>query len=133
MNLIPNSSRGPCNSARRLTRIFRCRWRRRLPHRNVHFEERRCCARIDFGPDIMKTILAPGLLLLLGFGVAGSIAAGPSNAEGWMLYVSNERSGDVSVIDGPTSEVLMTISVGKRPRGIHCSPDGQFVYVALSG
>jgi YVTN family beta-propeller protein len=29
--------------------------------------------------------------------------------------------------------VLGTIPVGKRPRGIHASPDGKTVYVALSG
>src|SRR5688500_13255736 len=49
------------------------------------------------------------------------------------VYVSNERSGDVSVIDAATSEVVQTIHVGKRPRGIVVSRDGRSVYVALSG
>jgi hypothetical protein len=31
----------------------------------------------------------------------------------------------VTIIDGTTNEVIATIPVGKRPRGIHCSPDGQ--------
>src|SRR4051794_15113599 len=39
-----------------------------------------------------------------------------------MIYVSNERSGDVTVIDGANNAVLSTLPVGKRPRGIHCSP-----------
>ncbi|MDQ6862065.1 MAG: beta-propeller fold lactonase family protein [Verrucomicrobiota bacterium] len=52
---------------------------------------------------------------------------------GYEIYVSNERSGDVSVIDGATDEVTATFAVGKRPRGIHCAPDGKHVYVALSG
>lgn len=51
----------------------------------------------------------------------------------WQIFVSNERSGDVTVIDGTTLKVLTTIAVGKRPRGIHVSPDGKTVYVALSG
>lgn len=51
----------------------------------------------------------------------------------YLLYVSNERSGDVTVIDGTTNEVLDTFAVGKRPRGIHCALDGKRVYVALSG
>src|SRR5215217_850394 len=49
------------------------------------------------------------------------------------VYVSNERSGDISVIDPATNQVINTIPVGKRPRGIHVSRDGRAVYVALSG
>lgn len=51
----------------------------------------------------------------------------------YSVYVSNENSGDVTVIDGDKLEVAATIPVGKRPRGIHSSADGQVVYVALSG
>ncbi len=51
----------------------------------------------------------------------------------YQVYVSNEKSGDVTVIDGGTLRVAATIPVGKRPRGIHVSPDGKVVYVALSG
>jgi YVTN family beta-propeller protein len=54
-------------------------------------------------------------------------------AAGYQVYVTNERSGDVTVIDGATFKVVATIPVGKRPRGIHASPDGRTVYVALSG
>src|SRR5207248_221500 len=41
--------------------------------------------------------------------------------------------GDLSVIDGATNEVTATVPLGKRPRGIHASLDGQTIYVALSG
>jgi YVTN family beta-propeller protein len=51
----------------------------------------------------------------------------------YQVYVSNERSGDVTIIDGRDHQVLGTVAVGKRPRGIHASPDGRTVYVALSG
>ena len=54
-------------------------------------------------------------------------------AQNYQIYVSNEKSGDVTVIDGGDHRVLATIAVGKRPRGIHASPDGKTVYVALSG
>jgi YVTN family beta-propeller protein len=54
-------------------------------------------------------------------------------AGGYQIYVSNERSGDVTVIDGASLEAVATFPVGKRPRGIHASPDGKTVYVALSG
>jgi YVTN family beta-propeller protein len=49
------------------------------------------------------------------------------------VYVSNERSNDISVIDGVTNVVVATIPVGKRPRGIHLSRDGRRLFVALSG
>jgi YVTN family beta-propeller protein len=51
----------------------------------------------------------------------------------FQVYVSNEKSGDVTVINGSDNQVLATIPVGKRPRGIHAGPDGSRVYVALSG
>jgi len=53
--------------------------------------------------------------------------------QNYQVYVSNEKSGDVTVINGSDNQVLGTIPVGKRPRGIHASPDGKTVYVALSG
>jgi YVTN family beta-propeller protein len=51
----------------------------------------------------------------------------------YRIYVTNENSGDVSVIDSATNTVIATVPVGKRPRGIHASPDGKTIYVALSG
>ena len=48
------------------------------------------------------------------------------------VFVSNERGDSVSVLDGITNQVISTISVGKRPRGVGISPDGTEVYVAVS-
>ncbi len=62
--------------------------------------------------------------------VSGAAAAA---AAGYQIYVTNERSGDLTVIDGATNDVIATIPVGKRPRGIHASPDGKTIYVAVSG
>src|SRR5262249_55834237 len=56
-----------------------------------------------------------------------------SSPSSYRVYVTNERSGDLSVIDGESYEVVATIPLGKRPRGIHASPDRRFIYVALSG
>jgi len=49
------------------------------------------------------------------------------------IYVTNEVGGDLSVIDSGNYNVLATIPLGKRPRGIHASPDGKTFYVAVSG
>src|SRR5438046_5236605 len=51
----------------------------------------------------------------------------------YFVYVSNERSGDISVIDGATDAVVSTVKAGKRPRGIHAAPDGKRLLVTLSG
>lgn len=62
-------------------------------------------------------------------------AAAPAAAEGTAghLYVTNERSGDLSIIDLATERVVATVPLGKRPRGIRPSPDNSLLYVALSG
>src|SRR4030095_5969708 len=51
----------------------------------------------------------------------------------YFVYVSNERSGDITVIDGATDAVVATFKAGKRPRGIHAAPDGKRFFVTLSG
>jgi YVTN family beta-propeller protein len=61
------------------------------------------------------------------------VGCGGSTQPGYRVLVTNENSGDVSVIDGAKLEVIATIPVGKRPRGILAGPDGRSVYVALSG
>jgi YVTN family beta-propeller protein len=56
-----------------------------------------------------------------------------AEADRYWVCVSNERGGDVTVIDGATNRPIATITVGKRPRGIHATADGTALYVALSG
>ena len=70
--------------------------------------------------------LLPVLLVLILVGCS-------QEKTGYRIYVTNEASGDLSVIDSTTMEVTATIPLGKRPRGIHASPDGKTIYVALSG
>jgi YVTN family beta-propeller protein len=49
------------------------------------------------------------------------------------LFVTNESSGDITVVDVAAQRAIATIPVGKRPRGIRLSPDGTLLFVALSG
>lgn len=65
--------------------------------------------------------------------LAGLLPLTGQASQSYQVYVSNEKSDDITVIDGNDRQVLGTIPVGKRPRGIHASPDGKTVYVALSG
>jgi YVTN family beta-propeller protein len=72
---------------------------------------------------------AQSILLVL---LVGALVARAQSAD-YFVYVSNERSGDVSVIDGSTDAVVATFKAGKRPRGIHATPDGKRLFVTLSG
>jgi PQQ-dependent catabolism-associated beta-propeller protein len=49
------------------------------------------------------------------------------------VYVTNEMSGDLSIVDGNSFKVVQTLALGKRPRGLKLSADGKRLYVALSG
>src|SRR5947207_14034369 len=67
------------------------------------------------------------------FVVSAVTCPAQAKAQNYLVFVSNERSGDVTVIDGATDAVVATCKVGKRPRGIHATPDGTRVFVTLSG
>jgi YVTN family beta-propeller protein len=75
--------------------------------------------------------------LALGFLLSGCTGTGtttpPATPTGYKIYVTNERSDDLSIIDSAKQEVTATVPLGKRPRGIHASPDRKTIYVALSG
>ena len=77
--------------------------------------------------------LARSVAAVVGLLLLGSVPVRGQTGAGYQVFVSNESSGDLTVVDGATFTVAATIPVGKRPRGIHHSPDGKTVYVALSG
>src|SRR5947207_6071594 len=84
-------------------------------------------------PTACDIRLRMGRLVAATFGVlcvASVICAEPPS---YFVCVSNERSGDVTVIDGSTDAVIATVPVGKRPRGIHATPDAKRLFVTLSG
>src|SRR3954463_16667740 len=54
-------------------------------------------------------------------------------AANYLIAVSNERAGSIVFVDSESRALVATIPVGKRPRGIHSSPDGKLIFVALSG
>jgi YVTN family beta-propeller protein len=73
------------------------------------------------------------LRFFLGLAAMACAAPGMAAQSGYRVFVTNEGSGDISVIDGSTNQVTATWTVGKRPRGLAAAPDGKRVYVALSG
>src|SRR5205809_7979240 len=70
---------------------------------------------------------------IASFLVGAVMCLAKAESPNYFVFVSNERSGDVSVIDGATDDVVATFKVGKRPRGIRATPDGTQVFVTLSG
>jgi YVTN family beta-propeller protein len=54
-------------------------------------------------------------------------------SDGEKVYVTNRRSGTVSVIDASTYQVTKVIKVGTEPVGCALTPDGQKLFVANSG
>src|SRR5436190_3909171 len=75
----------------------------------------------------MRSTIRLGLALMLLCRIAHGAEGG------YLVAVSNERSNDVTLIDGATNKPVATIAVGKRPRGVQVSRDGKVLYVALSG
>ena len=80
-----------------------------------------------------RITISQSCLILTLLVSALSLSCGrPSQSQSaYLVYVSNEASGDLTVIDPDQSEPVATIQLGKRPRGIHAF--GNLLYVALSG
>ena len=55
-----------------------------------------------------------------------------SNAQGREIFVSNEKGNSITIIDGTSLEVVATVPVGNRPRGVILSPDGRHLYICAS-
>ena len=49
--------------------------------------------------------------------------------DGKRVYVANQQSNNISVIDTETNRVTATVSVGSSPFGVATTPDGSKVYV----
>ena len=79
-------------------------------------------------------VAAVASIFTLTLGVA-QVAAAQDDA--YRLYVANEFSADITVVDTATDEVIDTITISGRPgevrpRGMAVSPDGSIVYVSIS-
>jgi YVTN family beta-propeller protein len=71
--------------------------------------------------------------LVAPFVLCAWLAWAPEAYAAGRAYVSNEDGESVSVIDTGTDQVVATIQVGKRPRGLKLNADGSLLYVAVSG
>ena len=77
-----------------------------------------------------RSLLQPAQLckaLALG---AALLAAGPAAAS--IAWVSNEKDNSLSLIDMQSLEVIETLPVGQRPRGLLLSHDNRLLYICAS-
>jgi YVTN family beta-propeller protein len=57
----------------------------------------------------------------------------PAQNAGYQVFVRNEQSDTISIIDGPSCQVIGTYQIGQPPRTIYYSSSTQQLYVALGG
>jgi YVTN family beta-propeller protein len=69
-------------------------------------------------------------LLIALAGCSGMGDTGPPSAS-YRICVTNEGSGDVTILEGATRKKLATVPVGKEPRRILASPDGKYLYITM--
>ncbi|HTE40463.1 MAG TPA: beta-propeller fold lactonase family protein [Steroidobacteraceae bacterium] len=82
---------------------------------------------------IGATIAGLVLVAIVAPALHAATAATDAQPSSYRVFVTNEMSGTLSVIDGGSQRVVATLHLGKRPRGLKASPMGDFLYVALSG
>jgi YVTN family beta-propeller protein len=87
----------------------------------------------DYRPAMKSAFQLPARVLCYATVLLSLVAARGQTDAPYQIFVSDEKSGNVTVISGGDFKVIATIAAGKRPRGIQATPDGKSVYVALSG
>src|SRR5215471_17371361 len=71
----------------------------------------------------MLRLIATLLLCVLAFAPAGAKDTG-------LIYVSNEKSNNIVVVDPKTGNVVKDIPVSRRPRDMHFNADHSKLYIA---
>ena len=64
---------------------------------------------------------------------AMAVTAGPALAEPSMVYVADEGSDTVSVLDAKSFKKVATVAVGREPHNVQLSSDGKFAWVTTNG
>jgi YVTN family beta-propeller protein len=84
---------------------------------------------IDTATNAVSTIQVGTAAPPVGVHPSG-VAVAP---DGGHVYVTNQGSDDVTVIETATDTVISRIPVGTSPLGVAVAPDGGHVYVANTG
>src|SRR6266446_2716793 len=81
------------------------------------------------GPCLMRPLFLV-LVLVLALAVS-TLAPAPSHAKNTgLIFVSNEKTNNLIVLDPKTYQIVKDIKVSRRPRDMHFSADRSKLYVA---
>jgi len=78
-----------------------------------------------------KMPVAPRVKIWAGIIFAGCLLNNSFGQTDYRLFVANEKSGNLTVINGSDFQIIKTVPIGKRTGEIQPSPDGKTLYVAL--
>jgi PQQ-dependent catabolism-associated beta-propeller protein len=81
------------------------------------------------GGTSMRTLQSGGILMALV--LAAWLVISPA-ANAYTVYVTNEKDNTVSIIDSAKLEVVKTVKIGQRPRGIALSKDHRWLLICAS-
>ena len=72
-------------------------------------------------------------LIACCLGAAILLVIGPAKAKNTgQIFVSNEKSNSITVLDAKTNTVVRTVETCRRPRGMHFSKDRTLFYVGCA-
>src|SRR5262249_16710362 len=66
---------------------------------------------------------------IVGVAMLAAALLAPAAASAYTVYVTNEKDNTVSLIDSATLEVVKTVKVGQRPRGLTLSKDHRWLLI----
>ena len=85
------------------------------------------------GRLLARTVAVLCVTAMAGLGLGGAAGGAPATpGDPASIYVTNQTTSTVSVVDPATNAIIATIPVGPGPEGIAVTPDGSKVYVANS-
>ena len=70
------------------------------------------------------------VLFVLALGTAALLSAPSHCKDTGLIFVSNEKSNNLIILDPKTYQVVKDLKVSRRPRDMHFSPDHSRLYVA---
>ena len=70
------------------------------------------------------------VLFVLALGAAALLPAPSHCKDTGLIFVSNEKSNNLIILDPQTYQVVKDLKVSRRPRDMHFSPDHSRLYVA---
>ena len=83
---------------------------------------------------IWRPLWRPVLRPLLALGLVAAFLAGPCSGAGakdtGLIFVSNEKTNNLIIIDPKTNKIVKDLKVSRRPRDMHFSADHTKLYVA---